>query len=273
MTIGSNTLRSLLAEYPTIERFVPDAFVTMVDTTQAIFEYMRDAEARVLATANDFAMLHNAGAALPEDYTNYAKFRRRVFDTQVVTSAAIRSLVFVMPGGSVLAAQIPAPTMLREITPASSRNLPTQQGVVGGAALQGLGAAPAAPFVLVFGAIAIIAAGVLLYFTIDALIAPFREWMLLDAQRGAIAVAVNARKEAFSACLASGQSAQVCAVTVAQAIPAPTQAAINDLVTRDPPTTNSRGFVWYAGATLIGVTLLGTVWYGWREGWFKQKGA
>jgi hypothetical protein len=268
MTFGLTTYQSVVNQWPIVGQLVPDSIVRDIDNVRMLFEFAAKTERDALATANRTVDAHNRGILTANDYRNYDAFRHKTYDTQVTWLREIREQLYAIPGGSVYANRIPWPTWLQPIRPESPRNLVAQSlttSVTSGAA--GLGAAPL--FVGVAGIVLIVVLGLLAAFVFDRMADGARQWMVLKAQSSAIDTSIEARRDAFNACVQAGSSAEVCAAQVAAAIPAPSQAAIDRFVNQS---SDTKGFVYYAGIFTIIAGLGGFVWYGNKQGWFKRPG-
>jgi hypothetical protein len=131
--------------------------------------------------------------------------------------------------------------------------------------VSGLGVLPVAWAGVAVTAVAIITAGVVAVFVVSYLSDGFKQWMVVHGQTSVIEDAVDARAEAFAACVAAGTSADACTRAVVAAVPAPSQAAIDQFMAQ----TTGKGALWYVGLLAVSAVAAGGIYYGYQKGWFK----
>lgn len=271
MTIGQQDYQSIVNKWPILGQLIPDSMVRDIDTARMMMQFASQAEQAALRAANRAIAAHNAGLMTTSDYANYDAYRHKIYDTQVLWLRSLRQALYNVPGGSIYANRLPWPNWLKPLRPETPRNqTPMRLATDGSQGTAGLGIVGIDDWIGVATiAVLAIAATVIAGLVITNLSAGFQQWILVRGQTSVIESAIDARRSAFEACVAGGGSATDCAQQVAHAVPAPSQAAIDNFIQQS---SGDKGFVWYMGILAISLLAGGTVWYGWREGWFNQKG-
>lgn len=267
MTIGASSYQSIVNEYPILGSIIPDNYIRSIDSARMMMQYAAEQERAALVCANKVIANHNRGILTESDYRNYAAYRHKVYDTQVLYLRQLRAALYQIPGGTTIANQLPWPTWLKPVRPESPRNLTPMRLVTPGAnGTAGLGAFGVDDWVgVAVIAIIVISIAAVASIIVTQISSSFQQWIVLNGQTAVIETAIEARQEAFQACVEAGTNAETCAVQVRSAVPSPSQAAIDHFVQQ----STGKGFVYYAGIVAMGTIVLGVGWYGWRQGWFK----
>lgn len=267
MTFGLTNFTSIVNKYPIVGQLVPDSTVRSIDNARMLFEFAAQTERDALATANRVIEAHNAGLLTRNDYANYDAFRHKTYDTQVRWLRQIRSQLYALPGGSIYANRIPWPGWLPALRPETPRTVPTVRGITSASELSGLGAAPVLGLPLIAGIALLVVVGLLAAFVVDRFSSGAQTWMILKAQSSAIDNSIEARRDAFTACVQAGTNAETCAQQVRNAIPAPSQAAIDAFVRQ----STGKGVAYYVGVVTIVAAVVGLGWWGYRQGWWGSR--
>lgn len=268
-TTGMIAYNSIINEHPWMRTWIPDNFVRDIDGARQMFQFAAETERQALAVANKAISAHNRGALTASDYTNYDLFRHKVYDTQVAWLRQMRASLANVPGGSVYASRIPWPTWLAPLRASTPRNVPQMRLAAPPSGTAGLGVVGAddavawtgvAVTITIVIAVAVIAGVIITQFS-----SSFQNWIIVRAQTGVLSDAIDARTTAFNACVTAGTSAEACATQVQNAIPAPSQQAIDEFY----QATSGKGVVWYVGLGAITLALGGLAYYGYTKGWYK----
>ena len=258
MTVGAQTYQSIVDQYPILRDLIPDQIVREIDSARMMVQFAATSERNAFDVANKAIAAHNAGILTSSDYANYDLFRHKVYDTQVAWLRSIRAFLYELPGGSVVANQLPWPQWLKPLRPETPHNVVPMVyvgSVSTGSGVSGLGAFGGDDFIAVAGIIAgAVLIGYLAQLTVDKITSAWRQWVLVSGQTSAMNTSVTARRDAFNACVRAGTDAATCQRTVTGAIPAPSQQAIDNFMNRTEQDSDGHGAVWYLGLfTAIGV--------------------
>lgn len=270
MTIGNETYQSIVNRWPILGNFIPDQYIRTIDSARMMMQYAADREREALACANKAIAAHNAGILTTADYRNYDDYRHKVYDTQVLWLQELRAALAQIPGGYVYGNRLPWPNWLKPLRPETPRNQTPMRLATPEAGVAGLGVLGVDDWIGVATvAIVVISLAVVAGILISTLGGGFQSWVVVHGQTAVISQSIEARVAALQQCIGSGGSASDCANAITHAVPAPSQAAIDQFVQQ----STGKGFVYYMGVAALAASVIGIGWYGWRQGWFgKAKG-